>query len=521
MSKKVVVTNFIVLKSKYGSAGVAKIKSALKAVIAADAKRGFETSVIDLSNAAAMRKVGGKKVTSFSSTKQNKDAVDAIYRASAPEYLVLLGAPDVIPHIDLLNPVYGSDDPDRFAPGDLPYACEAAYSQNVQDFIGPTRVVSRIPDVASTKDPSYFLDLLDVAAKWQSRSLSDYQPHLGISAAVWVGSTTLSLKRIFGPTVVVKLAPPKGPQWTNAELAPLSHFINCHGAEVDPHYYGQKGNSYPISYDAAWVGGKIKDGTVASVECCYGAQLYDPAPVANQQIGIANTYMANRAYGFFGSTTIAYGPANGNGSADLLCQYFLQRVLNGASLGRAALEARQQFAQGAASLDPVDLKTLAQMNLLGDPSIHPVAKSTPHVVVSAKTVHGIAQETANASAARTDRRRQLFTRGLSIAQTQSVAHRDLNIKPGLAVIRKLRKLASELRLGKAEILSYRITSPALPKTPMMKRAFGVTAMRPRPGHFHVVMGKHTESSLKTPQITAVVAKEEGGNIVSYRKLISR
>jgi hypothetical protein len=521
MSKKVVITNFVVLKSKYGSAGVTKIRSALKAVIAADAGRGFETSVVDVANAAAMRKVGAKKVTSSSSPKQNKDAVDAIYRASAPEYLVLLGAPDVVPHIDLLNPVYGRDDPDQFAPGDLPYACEATYSQNVQDFIGPTRVVGRIPDVAGTKDPAYFLGLLDVAAKWQSRPVSDYQPHLGISAAVWVGSTTLSLKRIFGPTVDVKLAPPKGPQWTNAELAPLSHFINCHGAEVDPRYYGQEGNSYPISHDAAWVDGKIKEGTVASVECCYGALLYDPAPVAGQQIGIANTYMANRAYGFFGSTTIAYGPADGNGSADLLCQYFLQRVLGGASLGRAALEARQQFAQGAASLDPVDLKTLAQMNLLGDPSIHPVAKSTPHVVVSAKAMRGMAQDTANAGAARADRRRQLFTRGLSIAQTQSVAHFDVKVKPGAAVMKTLRQLVSELKLGEAEILSYRITSPALPKTPMMKRAFGVTAMLPRPSHFHVVMGKHAESSLKTPQITAVVAKEEGGKIVSYRQLISR
>jgi hypothetical protein len=105
MSKKIIITNFVVLKSKYGSAGVAKIKSALKAVIAADAVRGFETSVVDVANTAAMRKVGAKKVSSASSPKQNKNAVDAIYRASAPEYLVLLGAPDVVPHIDLLNPV--------------------------------------------------------------------------------------------------------------------------------------------------------------------------------------------------------------------------------------------------------------------------------------------------------------------------------------------------------------------------------------------------------------------------------
>jgi hypothetical protein len=521
MSKKVIVTNFAVLKNKYGSAGVTRIKSALQAVVAADAARGLATSVVDLGNAAAMRKVGVKEVPKPSSPKQNKDAVDAIYHASAPDYLVLLGAPDVIPHTDLLNPMYGSDDPDRFAPGDLPYACEAPYSRKAQDFIGPTRVVGRIPDVNGARDPAYLLGLLEVAAKWQSRPASDYQSHLGISAAVWNGSTTLSLTRIFGPTAKVNLAPPKGPRWTKADLGRLSHFINCHGAEVDPHYYGQRGNDYPVSHDAAWVDGKIKEGTVASVECCYGAQLYNPAPVPNRQIGISNTYMANRAYGFFGSTTIAYGPADGNGSADLLCQYFLQRVLGGASLGRAALEARQQFAQGAASLDPVDTKTLAQMNLLGDPSIHPVAKTTPHVVVSAKAMRGMTQETANAAAARADRRRQLFTRGLSIVQTQSVAHLDLKAKPGAAAIKTLLQLAKELKRGKAAILSYRIVGPALPKTPRMKSALGVAAMLPQPNHFHVITGKHAKGLSKIPRITAIVAKEEGGKIVSYRRLMSR
>ncbi len=427
----------------------------------------------------------------------------------------------MIPHIDLVNPVSGSDDPDRLAPGDLPYACETGYSQKVQDFIGPTRVVGRIPDVAGAKDPAYLLGLLDVASRWQSRPVSDYQAHLGISAAVWKGSTTLSLKKVFGPAVRVNLVPPRGPQWTNAELAPLSHFINCHGAEVDPHYYGQQGNSYPVAHYAAWIDGKIREGTVASVECCYGAQLYDPAPVPNRQIGISNTYMANRAYGFFGSTTIAYGPADGNGSADLLCQYFLQRVLGGASLGRAALEARQQFAQGAASLDPVDLKTLAQMNLLGDPSITPVFKTTPHVVVSVKVMRGMSQDTANAVGARADRRRQLFTRGLSIAQTQSVAHRDAEAKPSAAVRKTMRQLASELNLGDARILSYRITLPGLAKTPAMKGAFEVASKMARPGHFYVVVGKGADSSLKTPQVTALVAREEGDRIVSYRRLISR
>jgi hypothetical protein len=75
----------------------------------------------------------------------------------------------------------------------------------------------------------------------------------------------------------------------------------------------------------------------------------------------------------FGSTTIAYGPCEGNGSADLVCQYFVQQVLGGSSLGRAALEARQKFAGARTHLDPYDLKTLMQFYLLGDPSAQPVA----------------------------------------------------------------------------------------------------------------------------------------------------
>jgi hypothetical protein len=521
MSKKIIVTNFTALKSKYGSAGVAKIKSALNAVGAADKGRGLDTTVIDLSNAASMKKVGGKKVTNPSSPVQNKNAVDAIYRSSEPEYIVLLGAPDVIPHIDLINPVFGPDDPDKFAPGDLPYACEAPYSQNVKDFIGPTRVIGRLPDVMGASKPAYLLSLLDVAAKWTSRPGSNYRSYLGISAAVWKGSTTLSLKRIFGPAAIPKIAPPKGPQWTKAELGTLSHFINCHGAEVDPHYYGQRGNSYPISHDAAWVDGKIKEGAIASVECCYGAQLYDPAGVPDRQMGICNTYMANRAYAFFGSTTIAYGPADGNGSADLLCQYFLQRVFGEASLGRAALEARQQFAQGAGSLDPIDLKTLAQMNLIGDPSIHPIAKTTPQVVISTKAFRGATQEMANATAIRADRRHQLFARGLSIVQTQSVADIDSKAKPGLAAMRTLRQLAKGLNGNKSKILSYRIVRPALPKKGRTRGLLGVSAKLSRPSHFHLIMGKNSTGSPNQPQITAIVAKEENGLIISYRRLISR
>jgi hypothetical protein len=88
---------------------------------------------------------------------------------------------------------------------------------------------------------------------------------------------------------------------------------------------------------------------------------------------MALEYLKQGAYGFFGSTTTAYGPAAGNDWADEICRLFMRKVLSGASLGRAALEARLDYLRFSRWDDPVKLKTLAQFHLLGDPSIHPVA----------------------------------------------------------------------------------------------------------------------------------------------------
>ena len=112
--------------------------------------------------------------------------------------------------------------------------------------------------------------------------------------------------------------------------------------------------------------------TIVAAECCYGAQLYDPVLATSH--GLCLHYLDQGAIAFWGSSNIAWGPAHGNGQADLIAQYFLQEVLRGASLGRAALAARQRFArQASPALLPVDLKTLAQFVLLGDPSVHPIA----------------------------------------------------------------------------------------------------------------------------------------------------
>jgi len=91
-------------------------------------------------------------------------------------------------------------------------------------------------------------------------------------------------------------------------------------------FYGQPLGQAVLFPTLIWRPGsmaRVSAGTVVAAECCYGAELYDPAPCrqsTDRKFAIPIWRMKGMV--FFGSTTIAYGPANGNASADLICQYF-------------------------------------------------------------------------------------------------------------------------------------------------------------------------------------------------------
>jgi hypothetical protein len=526
MNDKILITNNTALRHKYGS-GFGKIQTAIKQLITADKARGFNTRVIAVDDLQDMQGVNGKPVTDATSSRQNKNAVDAIYKAIAADYLVLLGSVDIIPHQDLRNPLFDSNNPgadvDEFAFGDIPYACEAPYSQEPKDFIGPTRVVGRIPDVTNRSDPGYLTGLLTVAAKWNSRTADDYLGYLGITAEVWKQSTTTSLQNTFGSDADLQVVPPKGPKWGKPLLSRLSHFINCHGAASSPVFYGQPVGQavYPAADLATWINGRISAGTVVAAECCYGAELYDPAPVDNQQIGICSTYLANEGYGFFGSTTIAYGPASGNASADLICQYFLQRIIAGSSLGRAALEARQQFAQSSATLGPEGAKTLAQFNLLADPSIHPVSVPAPHTDIAMKGVMaGVAAPHQMIAENRAARRERLLVRGIRIVDTQATATTRAEGKVSPRVHTALQEMARVAGIPSPAILSFDVERP---RFTLKKAVLALAEKISAPTVFHVAIGGVGRGDRDKPvaRIALIVAKEQNGEIVSVSKLNSR
>ena len=179
----------------------------------------------------------------------------------------------------------------------------------------------------------------------------------------------MSVRNILGAVPVVLTSPTAGPAFKKALLREKVHFVNCHGNESDHTFAGE---SPKDTTSRRWTRRKLEGvskGTVAAFECCFGAELYDPAGLP--AMSIANTYLAKGAAGVVASTTIAYGPFDDNANADVICQIFIEQLLRGASLGRAMLEARLAYVRQQSVVDPYDEKTLAQFVLLGDPSLHP------------------------------------------------------------------------------------------------------------------------------------------------------
>jgi len=511
-ANKVIVTNLSALQLKY-STGFRRIHDAIGRLIAADQKRGLTTLLVAIDSAADMRSVKGSPVATASDQIRVKAAIDAVWTAYTPDYLMILGAPDVVPMQILRNPAQG--DGDANVPSDLPYACAAPYSSDPSVFLGPTRVVGRLPDLFGSGDPAYLVSLLGTASRYRTRPREEYQRYLGLSAQVWQASTALSLSKVFGDSKALQTTPPRGPNWPDAQLALRAHFINCHGADSSPQYYGQPAGKeeYPVAHDAARLKRKVSNGTVIAAECCYGAQLYDPKD-SKGQAGICSTYLADGAYGFFGSTTIAYGPSEGNGQADLICQFFLDSVLDGASLGRAALEARQRFAALYTHLDPTDLKTLAQFYLLGDPSIQPVA-TIPHALSRTKAFKNTFKGAKTTSGGRAFRRERLARTGTNLERSLG-AVRPVQARPPAHVTRALNAAAKESRIKELTRQSYAVAFPKFTSSGDMKQF----AAPRRARSVYLLLGEKISSG-KVKRVVALAATVQDDTIVHMRRVHSR
>ena len=474
---------------------------------AADAARGIRTRLVALDDWRTARAVEAPDVDDPADHAAVKTFVDAAYTHWEPEYMVLLGSPDVVPLQPLSNPLWTGDprrgDADEFVPSDLPYACPSPQSLDAGRFRGATRVVGRLPDGTGSADPAQLLRLLDVAAGYRSRRRTDYLPPFAVTAHEWRGSTTATMKKLVGSADELRDVPPGSPPWPGSESRRRLHLVNLHGGAADWRYYGQKGTTYPVALDATELARdrSLTVGTVGAAECCYGGMLYDPAETGGAPCFV-DTYLAAGAYGYCASSTVSYGPTDANDCADLVCRFFLQHVLTGCSTGRAMLQARQDYVFTKASLSPFDLKTLAQFSLFGDPSIHPVVRpavapsSGAHAAATAAKGRRADPAEDGPPSGVAARRRRLKANGLALDSTTTRAAP----MPRRLSTRERDRLATELTA----------VAPGRSSADVEVRSFDVLAApgaEPGPRErFHLLLDRRPSG------MHAVVARAESGAV---------
>jgi hypothetical protein len=522
---KLIATNVARLRQKYGN-DYPNLQAAFAELIAADVGRGLSTVLVDLSDAGQMQTLGARTVPveKAGDPKSNKQAIDKVYAAfDRPDYLMLFGSVDVIPHQDLLNPTSG--DPDDFAWSDLPYACDAAYSTDLRDFLPPdgtpSRVVGRLPDVTGGTDVNYPIGVLRAAARFQQLPASDYDEFLGVSGRQIEQSTEASLRSIFGSATGIKVSPPDGPQWSAAEFHRRAQYFNCHGAPGKHQFFGLNEPPFPVAHDATLLAGNLSDGTIAAAECCYSAQLFDPA---GGPLAMSNAYLAAGACGYFGSTTLSYGPSVSTDWADLICQLFMRQVRGGASLGRACLQARLDYIESKSNgLMATDMKTLAQFNLLGDPSMTPAqaALALPELAPLAAGARALPKgEAAAAESARFRRREALRNASRVVASVVGAIAEQL---PKKKVRRKalaaIKKAAAERGI---DFAAATLSSHALrhPKRSATESRRAKARRLPLPSAVHTLIHHVPVAGQFVPKVRGIEAVEIG-DVIALREFVSR
>jgi hypothetical protein len=261
----------------------------------------------------------------------------------------------------------------------------------------PQRVVARLPDGAGDQ-PDLLLKLLDQMLDYhqgRGMQLKNGFFHLpllggrrsparkqsspvdaGYSAEVWRAASRMALDALDAGAPLA-CCPPLDTdtldlaEWNDRRIL----YVNLHGASGLPNWYGQPdllwpgpATQLPIALRPDQLADRRPAGALLISEACYGAELID----RTQATSIMLKALAEGALACVGSTVSSYGslimPLIG---ADLLCQKLLAHLSSGIPIGAGLHQARQEFAQTMyrrqGYLDDVDVKTLTEFVLLGDP----------------------------------------------------------------------------------------------------------------------------------------------------------
>ncbi len=502
---KLIISNRTALQFKYKKA-FSSIKAELDRLVKFDKSRGLTSVICYVDEASTMKKVDGHFVNDPKDAKAVKRAIDELYRSYQPDYLLIFGASDIVPLVHLSNQLYDppEGDDDERVESDLPYCCDKPYSQDPGKFFSPTRVLGRLPDVVGIADPSIFQKLVSNIVKYKPGSAKDFGNYFGLSVWDWRVSTEMSLQNISGDNKALHTSPVNGPKFTKDQLKPKLHFINCHGGLNDTSLYGQKGkNTYPVALTTGALKGKITYGSVVAAECCYGGQLFQPGSI--NELPFCNTYLVEGALAFVGSTSTAYGPPDDQGLADLITQYFLLNVLEGASTGRAFLQAQQKFLEvSRPHIDPYEVKTISEFCLLGDPSLVLVHNPKIFSKKNKETVKKLMAE-----GQRKNRRMELEAKGIELG---SILRLPKKVKPD-NTSSEIKKVFKSLQMSESKTTTFESGKSII--TP--GKAFGGKVT------FHIATRKRAlpddRGSLHPIQV--VLVKEINGTLVDVKEYAAK
>jgi hypothetical protein len=388
---QILLANKSTLLRRYGDAGYAAVDRRLKTLAEALSRRGIHVHCCYSDDAASLRL--GEHIV-LAPVASEAAAIRELVRAIADGLsqqrrqlgtLLLIGGDDSIPFHRLPNPL---TDADQAVLSDNPYGTDDA------GYLLPQRTVARLPDGAGT-EPKLLLNLLDQMIEYHScgehsstgrRAVSLLGMHLGAraqvpkssgySADVWREASRAVLDAI-STDALIGYCPPLDVDSFVVE-SPVAGgllYLNLHGASGLSNWYGQpdearRGQSeqLPIALRPdSFARNPIVGGMLIS-EACYGLDLDG----RTTQTSIPLRALAEGALACVGATVNAYGststPLLG---ADLLCERLLGQLQRGATIGDALREARLEFAQAMyrrqSYLDDVDIKTLTEFVLLGDP----------------------------------------------------------------------------------------------------------------------------------------------------------
>jgi hypothetical protein len=509
------------LEHKYGRASLAKINTAIKDWIAADADRGIQTVHVAVDDSAAMRKVWHdyfpkaprvRPVLGRVTASKVKRAIDGLWERLEPEYLVLFGGHDIVPMFVVDNPHYSpKGDYDKKVPTDSPYA------SSFPSYLVPDRVMGRIPDVVSDGDPAWLLAYLETATSWRSRRARFYKEMYAICSVEWRDPAKKCMRYIPKPVSDLLISPPTRDISTSARnrLSARLHMIQCHGNPNDTKFYGKKSaGRFLQAITSATLRPRIKPATVVATGCCYGAQVFSPKDrraKKRSQWPVASTYLRKGALGYLGSTMITLHDPSNMLLADSIVAEYLHSVLKGASIGRAFLDAKQIYLRRLIfdqhyGLDEGDEKTLIEYVLLGDPSIHPVK---------------IGKLREKALAAK-DRELRRVVRKLEAWQIRQLLPKRARATPSRATVKKVYSDA-QLELKKhviEELKEFRIkpTTVRVQKVEIPVHAEGEARKAPRQSLEYYWSGRRVRDGQK--QIRVLKAETDlDGNLLPHRTAV--